>query len=724
MRDQTCGPRTRDGATMPLQGVDVRGRVRGLALELTVEQRFRNASPANAEVVYTFPLPVDAVLLDLDVTIGGRHLVAAVVEKRAAERDYEQALESGDTAIMLERAGDGMCTLNLGNLMAGESATVRYRTSHLLRFTHGSVRLAIPATIAPRYGDPHAAGLEAHQVPHPDLAAAYPLTLALDVEGALARGRVSSPSHAIAVTPGEAGLHVELARGAWLDRDFVLSFDGLEAATVTSVARDGDAFVALASFCAPAASDAKPIALKVLVDCSGSMAGDSIDAARRALHRIFESLEPGDRVSLTRFGSTVEPMTKGMLACDASGVRTLAGCVRVIDANLGGTEMERALRHVFAIGGSAGAADVLLLTDGEVWQAEGLVEAARRASQRVFAVGIGAAPAEGVLRGLANATGGACEFVAPGEDAEAAILRMFARLRAPRIGRAEIAWPATPTWTIPLPMGLFGGETVHALAGFAVAPQGEARLTLHANDGAAPVEVAAALPAAVNDDRVLARTAASRRIGFADAGEKLALALEYRLLTDRTNLLVVHERAAGEKAQALPELMQVRPMLAAGWGGVGSVVQSRSMHPGMVKDMYSVDSIAFDADAPVRVHRDALDFDDSGEAWMRAFALRYAQAALPATPLASLVGMGVPPSVVVELRHLVDAGHAEADVLRAFVEAVVRWLDAHGGPPSIPRHALRSMRHPFARERDHERLRDLLQGCVDRWALEQQSDAY
>ena len=102
----------------------------------------------------------------------------------------------------------------------------------------------------------------------------------------------------------------------------------------------------------------------------------------------------------------------------------------------------------------------------------------------MFVVGIGSAPAEGVLRRLGEASGGACEFVAPQEDAEGAILRMFARMRAPRIASARIDWPSQPVWTTPVPTGLFGGETVHAFAGFDAAPAGDAALQLAPADDA------------------------------------------------------------------------------------------------------------------------------------------------------------------------------------------------------------------------------------------------
>ena len=55
-----------------------------------------------------------------------------------------------------------------------------------------------------------------------------------------------------------------------------------------------------------------------------------------------------------------------------------------------------------------------------------------------------------------------------------------------------------------------------------------------------------------------------------------ALAVSYQLVTDKTNFLLVHERADGEKAIDMPELQKVPQMVPAGWGGIGTVRFSRS----------------------------------------------------------------------------------------------------------------------------------------------------
>jgi Ca-activated chloride channel family protein len=71
--------------------------------------------------------------------------------------------------------------------------------------------------------------------------------------------------------------------------------------------------VMLASFYPqiPQNANAK-VSVKILVDCSGSMAGDSIASARRSLQSIVDNLTDGDRFCLSRFGNHVEHRSRAM----------------------------------------------------------------------------------------------------------------------------------------------------------------------------------------------------------------------------------------------------------------------------------------------------------------------------------------------------------------------------------------------------------------------------
>jgi Ca-activated chloride channel family protein len=52
------------------------------------------------------------------------------------------------------------------------------------------------------------------------------------------------------------------------------------------------------------------------------------------------------------------------------------------------------------------------------------------------------------------------------------------------------------------------------------------------------------------------------------------IAVSYQLVTSETNFILVHERAEAEKPLEMPDSYKVPHMLAAGWGGTGSVAGS------------------------------------------------------------------------------------------------------------------------------------------------------
>ena len=572
------------GAPAPvLTGVQADGRLDGVLFELTLRQTYRNTSDRLLEVVYTFPLPHQAVLLGFASELNGERKVGTIVAKREAERRYEEALAEGDAPVMLEALADGLHTANIGNLKPGDEMALEVRFAQLLTFEQGRLRLAIPTTIAPRYGSAESAGLQPQQVPQASLTAEYPLALSISVAGSLATGTVECPTHRFAREAVDGGLRLDLAPGAWLDRDVVIVLTPREPLpSLVIQARDtvpqAAPVVVMAALQPPVTAPRQRIALKLLVDCSGSMGGDSIASARVALHGALAGLTEHDQVSVSRFGSTVEHVLAPS-ACTLQTLRRLKPAVDAIDANLGGTEMEAALKAVFALPVSrdCAGADVLLVTDGEIWQAEEMIAAARASGHRVFAIGVGSSPAEGVLRALAEATGGACEFATPGEALEAAAGRMLVRIRQQPWRDARIDWGCEPLWQTALPTSVFGGDTVIAFAGMSAPAAAPTVRLLAVDTQGAQTEVARGEADAPCPGDTLPRIAAARRIATADEGAALELAVAYQLMSKHTNCILVHQRAEADKATEAAELHRASSMLAAGWGATSTVMESASM---------------------------------------------------------------------------------------------------------------------------------------------------
>src|ERR1700744_900386 len=89
------------GEKVALRDAAVSMVLRDLLSEVTVTQTYRNTERVNIEAVYTFPLPLEAGLLAVEVKLGARVLRSTVVEKKAAEAQYDKAVSEGNAAVML-----------------------------------------------------------------------------------------------------------------------------------------------------------------------------------------------------------------------------------------------------------------------------------------------------------------------------------------------------------------------------------------------------------------------------------------------------------------------------------------------------------------------------------------------------------------------------------------------------------------------------------------------
>lgn len=577
-----------------LLGVKANGAVKGRILVMTLEQRYRNSSDRNTEITYTFPLPFGAVLMDVEVTLNGQVLKGEVSPRTAARARYEEAISEGNSSIMLEKNQDGSFTLELGNLMAREECNIMVRYAQVLATEHGQVRLMLPTTIAPRYGNPLIQGkLLPHQAPVTDITAEYPFDITLMLMGDMAWSNVSSPSHKTSYIRNKDDLVIKLSQRGYLDRDFVLVISNLknDSDGLASLDSYAEGQSALMAFFSPSIESTanQAMSAKLLVDCSASMAGDSIEAARRALLEIVNGLNPEDKFTLSKFGNNVEHRSRGLWSGTGRAKASAKRWIDNVNADMGGTEMAAALISTIAIPDN-GKSDILLITDGEIEGIDEVIEVAKKSNQRVFIVAIGASPSEVHLRRLALATEGHCDFVAPGEDVEPAVIRMSSRMRAARATNLRVEWPKSLVvrWEQTAQCHAFENDALNVCA-FIDTPADWSEVTTAKLwgriDGQGAELLLAEAPMTVTESstNITARLTAYSKyqeirndIELVGAAESLSnaqqLAVTYRLVTDETNFILVHERSEENKAQEMPDAHKVPQMLAAGWGGTGSVV--------------------------------------------------------------------------------------------------------------------------------------------------------
>lgn len=570
------------GQSVSLKSVHLEGKLEGLLLTMNVKQRYLNDSPETIEASYTFPAGWGANLMGFSVELNGKRMQAIALAKKQAEKKYEEAIESGDTPVMLEKSPLGLYTANLGNLKPGEEAVIDIEYAQLLRFEKGRVRITVPTVIGQRYGDAKTDGhLEGHQTTETDLLVEYPFTASLEIMGQMAMGVINCPSHKVTRESIEGGVRLSLSDGGVMDRDFVVAIEEINGESFFSASEDDGAYAVIASFCPKLQEkEPKPLRLKILMDCSGSMQGDSIDQAQEAMHELILRLTEEDLLTYSKFGSQVIHTSKRLEKCTPRYLKNvLAKAVHETAADMGGTELGRALESTFQLGignDNPEGCDLLLITDGDVWEIEETVKRAQKSSHRIFAIGVGSAPAESLLKELAERTGGACELVTPSESIAEAVLRMTDRMRSARTSSIGIQWTGEVLWQSPLPKQVFSEETIHVYARVSSKPTVAPSLNWTVEH---VLTTESALSINWNSTGALPRMVAGAEINNL-RNKKTAedLALKYQLASKYTNLILVHIREEADKAEGLPTLQKIKQMSAAGWGGLGTVQQSRVLY--------------------------------------------------------------------------------------------------------------------------------------------------
>ncbi len=587
-----------EGRPLPLEGVRVTAEISGAASRVVMAQRYRNAEAVPVEAVYVFPLPEGAALCGLLIETGGRRINGRVLEREEAFAAYDDALAAGHGAALLDEERPNVFTASVGNLLPGQELTVELTWVEALAREGDAIRFALPTVVAPRYvPDEDARGVSptpGERVSPPvELAVPYGFSFAAEVELPGGVAGVESPTHPIRVLLADGKARVELAQeAAAMDRDLVLLLTPVAAAKPCGLLeRQADgSVVAAVSFVPSLSRSGGPREVVFLVDRSGSMNGDSIEAVRRALQLCLRSLEEGDAFDVVGFGSTFQTLFGAPRPYAQASLEEASAHVERLQADLGGTEILPALRSVLERPCASGLRrEVVLLTDGEVSNDDAVVALAREhaATTRVFAFGIGHAASEHLVRAVARASGGAAEMILPGRALEATVVRQFGRLRAAALEDVRVAWSgARAQLQAPATVAqLFDGEPLAVYAWLDGAP---AAALLSATSAGKAVSWEVELdPEKVADGSLLGTLAARAAIrdleeGTAEARrgsnqrdraekrvreEIVRLAVRYGLASRETSFVAVEEREAGEDRPAA-ELRRIPVALAHGWGGV------------------------------------------------------------------------------------------------------------------------------------------------------------
>ena len=593
---------TANAVRVALTGVSVDAEVSSFCARVVVTQRYVNSESHPIEAVYAFPLDEGAAVCGFEAIIDGTLVVGEVKEREDAFRMYDDAIEKGHGAFLLDEERPDVFQASVGNLPPGKEVLIKLTYVTELPAADTGLRFSIPTTISPRYApaeDQRGVGRPDSEALNPPVAWSVPYGLNLSVRLAMggAITRIESPSHPVSVAMKGNSATVTLAqRDTALDRDFVLSVecDGLDTPQAWIERDDNGSHAIAVAFVPKLGQETTSCDVTFVVDRSGSMEGTSIEEVRNALQLCLRSMNHGCTFNIVGFGSKYQSLFSESRAYDEASLAEASEHVRSIQASFGGTEILPALQFVLGQPRQPGRPrQVVVLTDGEVTNTDAVIALAQQHAghSRIFTFGIGAGSSQHLVKGLARAGNGSAEFIYPGERIEPKVVRMFGRLMSTALADVQVSWGGLDAKQMPsaVPPVFAGGRLLlYAFVKELSTGLAPATIKLTATSPSGPVSFDVPLdPSRAVEGRTIATLAARARIRELEESaewtgargsrqrerkttsasrEVIELSIRYGLMSRETSFVAVEVRETPVLGDM--QLRRIPIALTAGWGGL------------------------------------------------------------------------------------------------------------------------------------------------------------
>jgi len=573
----------------PLKHTEVHGEISGFLARVRVVQLFTNPYQDKIEAVYTFPLPQNAAVDDMTLTVGDRTVRGRIKTREEARAVYEAARAAGHVAGLLDQERPNIFTQSVANIMPGQQVRIAISYVETLPYEDGAYGFVFPMVVGPRYIPGNATGKQGggwspdtDRVPDasritPPVSldpntmttrrAGHDISIDVAIDAGVPISGIQSVLHDVeTVRPDKHSAVVRLRNKADIpNRDFILKYNvagnRVEDAVLTHRDSRGGFFAVVLQ--PPERVDTGSVSPKELVfviDTSGSMSGFPIEKAKETIRFALANLNPRDTFNLITFSGDTRILFPQPVPATPENVAAAQGFLASQHGS-GGTEMMKAIAAALD---SSDQQDhvriVCFMTDGYVGNdMEIIAEVQKHPNARVFSFGIGNSVNRFLLDKMAEYGRGEVEYVTLTDDGSAAARRFYERVRNPLITDIKIDWGRLAVTDIyPSRVNdLFSARPIVIYGRYERAGGGIIRLSGRQANGYFVRELAVNLPDDELGHDVLATLWARSRVADlmgqdylgmqrgvprADVRDQITrLGLDFRLMTQYTSFVAVEE---------------------------------------------------------------------------------------------------------------------------------------------------------------------------------------
>jgi Ca-activated chloride channel homolog len=328
---------------LPLKDTRVEIAISGVIADVTVLQVYKNEGSRPIHARYVFPPSTRAAVYGMQMRIGDQLIVAKIKEKEKAKEEFEKAKQTGKSASLLEQSRPNVFSMNVANIIPGETIQIALRYTELLVATDGVYELVFPTVVGPRYSSQRetTATGEGQQLETPYLHEKVPpkteFHLSSTVSSAVPIQDLVCTSHRIATTwknpmLAEIGLdEPDVFQG---NRDFILRYrlagNQIASGLMLYQSKDENFFLYMAQ--PPERVTVTDIPVReyiFVVDISGSMNGFPLNLSKQLLRDLVSRLRPTDLFNVVLFAGSSDVLSKKSLSATPENIQS---AIHLIDS--------------------------------------------------------------------------------------------------------------------------------------------------------------------------------------------------------------------------------------------------------------------------------------------------------------------------------------------------------------------------------------------------------
>ena len=555
---------------LPLKDTRVDVAITGVIADVTVRQVYENRGQRPLHARYVFPASTRAAVSGMTMTIGNVRIVAKIKEREQAKTEFEAAKKEGKSASLLEQSRPNVFTMNVANVLPGDTILVELKYTELLVPTDGVYEFVYPTVVGPRYSEKRAGSVQPGDefvkaaYTHQGEAPKSEFHLAGVISTGVPFQELASPTHQVIVrttSPGRADLQLADSDRLGGNRDFILRYrlsgQKIGAGLLLYQGRDENFFLLMAEPPQAVTRDEIPPRDYVfVVDVSGSMSGFPLDTAKQLLGDLVNVLRPTDTFNIVVFESGFEVFSPASVAATTPNLNRARQFIGSKSGG-GGTRLLNGLQRAVELPRQPGLSrSVVLLTDGYIDAEADVFDYVRDNldDANFFAFGIGGSVNRHLIEGFARAGLGEPFIVTKPEEAPEAAEQLRRYIEMPVLTDIDVQFKGFDVYDVEpgkIP-DLFASRPIVVFGKWRGPIAGSIEISGRTGRGAyqtsVPVVPATAEASHAALRHLWARTRIANLSDFGPAmpsqeriAEITSLGLSYSLLTKYTSFIAVHE---------------------------------------------------------------------------------------------------------------------------------------------------------------------------------------